>query len=297
VTVDNIGETAFAPFPQLIEATRRKMNKPVVRPLIGEPHVIPLSDGEPNQVSGVAPDRWIDTVSRAEIVGFEVSRPRARALVYVGGGYTRLCVEKEGFEVAAWLNGLGVDAYVLVHRLPGSPAPDGGVHPADIALLDASRALDHLDGLEEALPLFHVGLSSGGHLAGVMACQERSTPARGAIIAYAPINANHRAHKFPPGKPDYAPVEKQDFYDAWPIGLAEHPPGLPRIPIFLAYALRDKQVPVEHALRLIETAAAEGLDVDAHIYGKAPHGFALRDVDGTHATWTSAAADWIERRL
>jgi len=273
------------------------MNQPIVRALVGEPRVTPLSDGEPNQVSGIAPDRWIEVVSRAELIGFEVPRPRARALVYAGGGYIRLCLEREGLEIAAWLNGLDVDAHVLAHRLPGAPATDGGVHPADIALRDATRALDLLEREGEALPLFHVGLSSGGHLAGVMACQERSAPARGAIIAYAPINANHRAHKFPPGKPDYAPVEKQDFYDAWPIGLAEHRHGLPRIPVFLAYALRDEQVPVEHALRLIETAAAEGLDVDAHIYGKAPHGFALRDAGGTHAGWTSAAADWIERHL
>ena len=91
------------------------------------------------------------------------------------------------------------------------------------------------------LPLFHVGLSSGGHLAGVMACQPHPPPlqACGAVIAYAPLNANHRAYKAPADKPDYPPPQKQAFYDAWPIGLASEAHGMPRCPVFLAYALHD----------------------------------------------------------
>ena len=87
---------------------------------------------------------------------------------------------------------------MLVHRLPGQ---DG--HPFDIALQDGLRALDLLATLPP-LPLLHVGLSSGGHLAGVMACQRACA---GAVIAYAPLNANHRDHKFPAGKPDFPPPE------------------------------------------------------------------------------------------
>ena len=37
--------------------------------------------------------------------------------------------------------------------------------------------------------------------AGVMAAQEK--PGVGAIIAYAPLNANHRRYKVPAGKADY----------------------------------------------------------------------------------------------
>ena len=130
-----------------------------------------------------------------------------------------------------------------------------------------------------------------------MACQPQRLPTLGAIIAYAPINANHRDHKFPPGKPDYPPAEKQAFYDAWPIGLPEHPHGVPPVPVFLAYALGDQQVPVEHALRLIRAGAALGLDIDAHIFGRARHGFALRDLTGTEAAWPELARTWIDRRL
>lgn len=258
--------------------------------------VVALSDGPANQPEGRWPDRCYRQIGRAELLSFPIDQPRAQALVYAGGGYTALMLDKEGIEVALWLNSLGLDAHVVVHRLPGTAHGDG-VHPSDIALRDALAAVDHLATVAPDLPLLHVGLSSGGHLAGVMACQPTRLPTVGAIIAYAPINANHRDHKFPPGKPDYPPVEKQAFYDAWPIGLAEHPHGVPPVPVFLAYALCDQQVPVEHALRLIRAGAALGLDIDAHIFGRARHGFALRDLTGTEAAWPDLARTWIDRRL
>jgi len=266
-------------------------------PTARAPVMAVLSEGAANRLSGDWPDRVLGAVTRAELHSFTLAAPRARALVYAGGGYTQLFYDKEGTEVALWLNGLGIDAHILVHRLPGAPDGCDGAFPKDIALRDGLAALDCLAGDGPDLPLFHVGLSSGGHLAAVMACQTHALVPRGALIAYAPINANHRLHKVPPGKPDYPPLEKQDFYDDWPIGLADYPHGLPKVPLFLAYALHDRSVPVQHALRLVETAAAAGLDVDAHIFGAAPHGFALRDRVGSHALWPQLAADWIDRHL
>ena len=254
--------------------------------------VIPLSDGAPNVFEGTAPDRVCRQPTRAELHACLAAPPaRGRALVYAGGGYLQLMHDKEGVEVAQWLATLGLDAYVLVHRLPGQAG-----QPFDIALQDGRRALDHLATLPP-LPLLHVGLSSGGHLAGVMACQPHPVPAAGAVIAYAPVNANHRDHKAPAGKPDYPPPEKQAFYDAWPIGIASEPHGLPRCPVFLAYALHDPIVPVQHALNLLAAAQAHGLDVEAHVFPQAAHGFALRDRAGTHDQWPALAARWMAARL
>jgi dienelactone hydrolase len=267
------------------------LDRPAVPPV---PAVTLLADGPANVPDGVWPERILKAVTRAELWSFTIAAPRAQALVYGGGGYRELMLDKEGVEVALWLNALGLDAHVVVHRLPGQPDPAGGIFPFDVALRDALAARHRL---RPDLSLVHVGLSSGGHLAGVMACQPSPLREVGAVITYAPLNANHRAHKYPPGKPDYPPAEKQAFYDAWPVGLPEHPHGLPKMPVFLAYALTDTAVPIEHALRLIRWAAETGHDLDAHVFGKAPHGFALRDADGTHAAWPDLAADWLDRHL
>jgi acetyl esterase/lipase len=255
------------------------------------PEVIPLSPGAANVLQGELPDRVIEAVSRGELHAYRVAAPKGRVLVCPGGGYLRLMHDREGTEIAQWLNGLGYDAFVLAHRLPGAPG-EGGVWPEDVALTDGLAALSQIG---RDLPLFVLGLSSGGHLAGVLACQP-GVDAAGLLIAYAPINANHSDYKAPAGKPDYPPPQKQAFYDAWPIGLAAEPHGVPRCPVFLAYALHDPAVPIEHALNFIRTARDEGLDLDAHVFGAAPHGFALRELDGTQAAWPNLAAGWMARK-
>ncbi|MBV8034596.1 prolyl oligopeptidase family serine peptidase [Roseateles sp.] len=254
--------------------------------------VIPLSEGAPNLFDGDAPDRVCRRPTRAELHAYpSPTAARGRALVYAGGGYLQLMHDKEGVEVAQWLNTLGLDAYVLVHRLPGQDD-----HPFDIALQDGRLALAHLATLPP-LPLLHVGMSSGGHLAGVMACQRTDMDVAGAVIGYAPLNANHRDHKVPVGKPDFPPPEKQAFYDAWPIGIAGQPHGLPPCPVFLAYALHDPVVPVQHALNLIVAAQQRQLDVEAHVFAQAEHGFALRGLAGTHDQWPALAARWMATQL
>lgn len=255
--------------------------------------ITPLSSGEANSFAGDEGDRRLDAVTRAELWTFRTERPRAAALIFAGGGYLALMLEREGVEAAQWLNANGYDAHVLVHRLPGASNGQGGVWPADIALQDALAAVAAIG---NDLPLFLVGLSSGGHLAGAVACQPQVN-ARGLIIAYAPVNANHRDYKAPKGKPDYPPAEKQAFYNAWPIGIKSEPHGMPSCPVFLAYALRDQVVPIEHALNFIVSARDLDLDLDAHIFGRAPHGFALRATDGTEATWPNLAIDWLKRKL
>ncbi|TPW31100.1 pectin acetylesterase [Martelella alba] len=262
-----------------------------------QPVVTILSEGVENRIAGIWPDRQFATVSRAELHSFPVERPLARAIVYGGGGYTKLVYDKEGTDVALWLAANRIEAHILIHRLPGQDDGQGGVNAKDIALGDGFSALDHLVKAEPGLPLFHVGLSSGGHLAGVMACQDHTLKAAGAIIAYAPLNANHRDHKFPPGKPDYPPAEKQAFYDDWPIGIAGEPHGWPKTPVFLAYALNDRSVPLQHALNFLTTATQAELPVDAHVFGEAPHGFALRALDGTQAAWPVLALDWMKRKI
>ena len=253
------------------------------------PRIAALSEGEANALEDVWPDRRLAAVTRAELWAFEVEKPKGQVLICAGGGYLQLMTDREGVEVAAWLNANGYSAYVLVHRLPGADDGQGGMWPADIALADGLLALKQIDG---DLPLFLLGLSSGGHLAGILACQP-GVSASGVIIAYAPINANHRDYKAPKDKPDYPPVQKQAFYDAWPIGIRAEPHGVPACPVFLAYALHDATVPVEHALNFILTARDAGLDLDAHIFGQAPHGFALRDTDGSHAAWPGLALQWM----
>nr|WP_303651361.1 dienelactone hydrolase family protein [Asticcacaulis currens] len=246
-----------------------------------------------NELTGTVPDRFYTRVAQCELHRFAVKGAKHAALVLMGGGYLALGYDKEGIETALWLNGMGIEAYVLVHRLPGAEA-DHGVHPPDIALTDGLQAVAYLNA-QAFDTRYLVGLSSGGHLAGVLSCQDACAHWAGAVIAYAPLNANHKAYKAPKGKPDYPPREKQAFYNAWPVGIQQETHAIPRLPIFLAYALRDEIVPIDHLVNLVSTAASSGLNVEAHVFADAEHGFAFRDLKGSVAQWPQLARAWMVR--
>ena len=67
--------------------------------------------------------------------------------------------------------------------------------------------------------------------------------------------------------------------------------------MFLAYALHDAVVPVQHALNLVVAAQQHKLDVEAHVFPRAEHGFALRGLDGTQGQWPALAARWIAEKI
>ena len=61
----------------------------------------------------------------------------AAVLVIPGGGFTKLNAEKEGAEVATWLNSQGIAAFVLRYRLMPR-------YPKDSAVADTNRAIQHI---------------------------------------------------------------------------------------------------------------------------------------------------------
>ncbi|MCB1130605.1 MAG: alpha/beta hydrolase fold domain-containing protein, partial [Verrucomicrobiae bacterium] len=86
---------------------------------------------------------------------------RPAVIVCPGGGYRYTVVDKEGSEIAAWLNSRGITAFVLKYRSP---------HNREGALQDLQRSIRlvrenadawHIDGSRIGV----IGFSAGGHLA------------------------------------------------------------------------------------------------------------------------------------
>ena len=79
----------------------------------------------------------ITNVSRPTLTLFPAARKAGAAaapamIVCPGGGYGYTVIDKEGTEIAAWLNSAGISALVLKYRTPNNRAG---------ALQDAQRAL------------------------------------------------------------------------------------------------------------------------------------------------------------
>ena len=106
---------------------------------------IPIWDGNmpgkaAEQSEGLKPDTG-DNVTRLTNVSEptlafypakDAGLPNAMVIVCPGGGYNILCMDKEGTEVAEWLNSIGVSAAVLKYRVPNN---------REGALQDAQRAV------------------------------------------------------------------------------------------------------------------------------------------------------------
>ena len=94
-------------------------------------------------------------------------------LIFPGGGYEHLSINKEGIKVAKWLNNLGISAFVLKYRLPN-----------DLIMKD--KTIGPLQDAQEAIRIIRrnakkwkidttkigvIGFSAGGHLASTLSTQ------------------------------------------------------------------------------------------------------------------------------
>lgn len=241
--------------------------------------------------------RWITNVSRPTISVFrpDASRNNGVAMVICpGGGYWNLAWDKEGEEVAAWLNTLGITGVVLKYRVPRR-AGESEPLPAPGPLLDAQRAIRLVRSRAREWGIDPdrigiVGFSAGGHLA-VMSATSFETR------SYTPIDEADRLSC----RPDFAVV-------AYPGYILERPGSgklaaylhIPKGtgPMFLVHAGDDDErgAQPEQSLALYAALRAAGVPAELHVYGEGGHGFGVRKTGKAASAWTDRCAEWLRHR-
>ena len=194
-----------------------------------------------------------------------------------GGGYEHLAIDKEGHDVAKWLNSIGIAGFVLKYRLPRSK---GSGYTMETPLQDAQRALRlvrthaeewHLDNTRIGM----MGFSAGGDLvarAGMSWDQGQSSAAD-------PVE---RASC----RPDFLVLA----YPALPKELhvtADTPPA------FLVQASDDRTVSPENSLRFYQALLQAKVPAELHIYLKGGHGFGMVQSGLPTASWPLRLEDWM----
>ncbi len=225
-------------------------------------------------------------------------------IVCPGGGYVKLATDHEGRQVAAWLNSLGVAAFVLKYRL----APRYR-HPAP--LTDAKRALRIV---RSRAAEFRIapdrigvwGFSAGGHLASTLATHfDDGDPGAAdpvervgcrpdfVILAYPVISLNteyvHKGSRrsLLGDDPDPALLES----------LSNEKQITPRTPpTFLFHTNEDKGVPAENSVLFYLGLRKAGVPAELHIYERGRHGVGLAADDPVLSTWPGRLADWLRIR-
>jgi acetyl esterase/lipase len=251
-------------------------------------------------------DRSLSGVSKPSIFAYLAAEPNGTAAIIApGGGYTHSAFDKEGVDIAVWLNSIGVSAFVLKHRLPGE-FPGRGY----VALADAQRALRTVRRFASAcgIDAAHIGVvgfSAGGHLASQLETRSatETTPKADATDAI-DARPSFGVLMYPVISMDPAiahvgsktallganPTARQVMLASSELQVTANTP-----PTFIGVPKRDPTVKPESSTRFDTALQNAGVAHELHQYDDGSHGVGIRNATGDIAMWPAQCAAWLKQ--
>ena len=275
----------------------------------GAPATLPIETVHERSRDPAYNDRYVTGISRPRMAVFRPANPNGgAALIFPGGGYRWVVVDKEGYEMARLLAARGITAFVLFYRLPA----DGWASGPDTPLIDAQRAvrlIRHRAGTYGIDPrrFSALGFSAGGHVCASLltrfgahvydpidsadslsARPDIAAPIYPVISMSAPT-AHAGSRELLIGKNASAELERA-YNPALNV-----PSDAP--PVFLCHAEDDPAVPVANTLMLREGLLKAKVPVETHLYPEGGHGFGLRLAKGKSVEgWQEVLFAWGRKR-
>jgi len=199
-------------------------------------------------------------------------------IVCPGGGYNKLAYDKEGTEIAQWLNKLGYAAFVLQYRIPNKKIG---------ALQDLQRSIRVVRSYAAKWNINPDRIGVIGFSAGSSLC------ARSATLF---------------NQKTYTPIDKADIVSCRPsyvmlvypayLDLGENHSLTPELkltkdvpPIFMFQASDDPYV--NSSLVMGKALRDAKLQFEMHIVPTGGHGYGLRPGKRAPETWPSLAGRWM----
>lgn len=208
-------------------------------------------------------------------------------IICPGGGYTRLAIDHEGYQVAQAYNKRGITAFVLKNRVP----VDGDCfeNKEIVALMDAQQAIKLVrEGAAEygidPNKIGLMGFSAGGHLAStagthfntVVIENSANTSVRPdfLILGYPVISFSDSLGHI--GSRDNMlgknPNEEKKILYSNELQVTAQTP-----PTFLVHAADDKTVKIENSILFFMALQKNKVPAEMHIMQKGGHGFGLNN--------------------
>ncbi len=233
------------------------------------------------------------------------SNPTKTAVIIApGGGYAHLSMQKEGEDIARWLNAHGVAGFVLKYRL----GPNYH-HPTELG--DAQRAIRTVRSraAEFGIAPDHIGMfgfSAGGHLtASAGTLYDQGPPANAddidklsarpdfLILAYPVITLEEPyLHK---GSLKYLLGDTPDPALVQLLSPEKHvTKDTP--PTFIYTTTDDGTVPVMNSVMFYSALIAAKVPAEMHIFAHGPHGTGLAPGFPDLKTWPDLLATWMRSR-
>lgn len=272
-------------------------------------HEIKGADGSIAQLTGYVLDDNTDT---------NVDQIRPAILILPGGGFLRTS-NRESEPIAMKFTAEGFHAFVLRYSLVPSTHPTQLLEAAEAIRVIRNNAKEwHVDPKKIAI----IGFSAGGHVAANLATSvsDDIEEAHGYVadevrpnalmLAYPVISAGKYTHKptFDRLFGDVSEEKREQLVED--LSLEKHVDSKTP-PVFIWQTVTDQVVPVENSIMFVDACVKAGVNVEAHLFPKGPHGLALavketskRDDSGNVIPefvqpevqqWIGLACDWLRR--
>lgn len=222
-------------------------------------------------------------------------------VIYPGGGYVRLAINHEGYDIAKWFNERGVAAFVVKYRMQeyGFPAP----------LEDSLRAVRLVRKHAEAWGLdAHkigvIGFSAGGHMAATATTRFDYPPAKDDPLAAVSARPDFSILGYPVitlEGPDAHVGSRTALLGEKPDPKLMHENSLQNQvraqvpPVFMFHGVGDGSVPVGNSLNFFAQVAKFNKQSELHIYQTNSHGVGMIQGQGTVSSWPQALELWLRQ--
>ena len=238
------------------------------------------------------------------------SKDKAAVLIIPGGGYEALWIDKEGVDVAKWLNGLGISAFVLKHRIPYW---EGKECRSNVALADAQRAIRIIRKNAQnweinSKKIGVLGFSAGGHLASTLSTHHDQGNRKSnleiekfasrpdfSILIY-PVVTMKQPYVHMGSRKSLignAPSNEIVEYFSNEMQVKDDTP-----PAILIHSDDDSGVLVENSVNYYLALRKHKIPAALHVWEDGGHGFGLAKNQGSVKDWPYICQNWmIQRKL
>ena len=250
------------------------------------PKGAPGSEGKPaEEALRLSPtgERVLSSVHRPSLTVYLPSKDTATGAAVIiapGGGHRELWTDHEGHNVAKWLSGRGVAAFVLKYRLAREKESTYTVEGH--ALADTQRAIRvaRSRATEWGIDPERIGVmgfSAGGELAALVSVRNP-----------------------PPAENPTDPIERLSSKPAfqalvYPAIPRDMPLSKDTPPAFLVCGENDRQNISQGLPELYLALKRAAASAELHVYAGVGHGFGMRETTkGAVASWTTRFHEWLD---
>ncbi|WP_321331366.1 alpha/beta hydrolase [uncultured Bacteroides sp.] len=271
----------------LLMTTSLFAQKPIELPLW--PNGAPNSNGQTGEEKD-GEDGRVSNIIVPDITVYRAEKPNGIAIIMCpGGGYSRLAMNHEGYDMAAWFNTQGITYIVLKYRMPNGHN--------DVPLSDAEQAirLVRQHATEWNIQTDKIGImgaSAGGHLASTLATHYSNKETRPdfQILLYPVITMDatytHTGSRENLITKSPAPELVKKYSNELQV-TSETPQA------FIALSSDDKTVPPENSVNYYLALLKNKVPATLHIYPTGGHGWGFRDNFVYKRQWTEELEKWL----